>query len=135
MMNRVVGLESHKGDGRKLEEAEKVNRLSQAVALELRELRSGLGMIFVIPLEQVGGGLNGSRHRTVAGSLKFSKRNPVEEKTLAGCDMPGEFERAFGRRIWFPATVVGRYSFNHASRGLVFITDLGKINLVQEKER
>jgi len=135
MMNGVAALEGGESNGRKLEHAEKVEGFGQAIAFQLRELRNSFGVIFVIPLQQVGGSFDGRRHGAIAGSFVLSKRNPVQEETLAGCDVPSELQCAFRRRIWFPATVVGRYSFDHAPGGLVFISDLGEINLIKEKGR
>lgn len=134
-MDGVAALEACKSNGRKCEHAEEVERRCQVVALDLRELRGGLGMIFVVPIDQVGGSLDGGRHGAIARSFELSAGNRIHKETLAGCDMPGEFQCAFGRWIGFPATVVGRYGFDHAPRGLVFISDLGEINLVKEKGR
>src|SRR5580704_13103895 len=92
-------------------------------------------MVFVVPLKQVCRGLDRGRLGAVAGPFELSKCHRIEEETLAGCDMPCEFQRAFGRRIWFPATVVLWYSFNHPPRSLVFISYLGEIYFIEQKGR
>jgi len=135
MMNGVAALEACICDGRKFEHTEKVDRRCQVVAFELRELRKCRSMMFVIPLKQVGGSLDRSGHGAIAGTFVLSKCNTIQEETLARCNMPGEFQCAFGRRIGFPTTIVGRYRFDHAPGGLVFISYLGEINLVKEKSR
>src|SRR5579862_7068820 len=135
MMNRMAAHESRESDGRELEHAEKVERRRQVVALDLCKLCRGFSVVFVVPLEKIRGSLYVGGHGTVASSFIFSSRDSVQKEALAGCDMPSQLQRAFRFRIRLPATLVGRDGFNDPPSGFLFISDLGEINLVQEKNR